>query len=221
MNFIAKHTNKALVFSGNPQREEKWDYPMEAIREIVLNMIVHRDYKSSYDSVIKIYNNKIEFTNPGGLPEGLTVESLKEGNFVSTPRNKLIAAIFKEAGLIEKYGSGIKRVIEAFKKSSMPEPIFESTDNFFKVTIFNSQSHIAPEVAPEVAPEIAPEIATKILEIIAQNPYVTINEISNIIGKSLRSTKSYISVLKKKGILIREGSTKKGKWIVNKNMEIK
>ena len=68
-------------------------------------MIVHRDYRSASDSVVKIFSNKIEFYNPGRLPENITVEDLLSNNYISTPRNKLIADFCKNLGLIEKYGS--------------------------------------------------------------------------------------------------------------------
>ena len=77
MDFIRKHTNKAYIITGNPKREERWDYPMDAIREIIINMIVHRDYRSANDSTIKIFDERIEFFNPGALLEDLTVEKIK------------------------------------------------------------------------------------------------------------------------------------------------
>ncbi|MCA1795684.1 MAG: hypothetical protein LC660_17770 [Desulfobacteraceae bacterium] len=77
--------------------------------EIIINMIVHRDYMAPGDSIIKIFDESIEFFNPGRLAGGLTAEQLTSGNYISAVRNKQIALIFKEAGLIEKYGSGIKR----------------------------------------------------------------------------------------------------------------
>ena len=74
-------------------------------------MIVHRDYMSSSDSMIRIFDDRIEFFNPGRLMAGLSIEQLVRGNYVSAIRNKQIATLFKEAGIIEKYGSGIKRVL--------------------------------------------------------------------------------------------------------------
>jgi len=68
MHFIKKHINKAYIITGRPQREERWDYPLNAIREIVINSIIHRDYTSPSDSIIKVYDDKIEFFNPGNLP---------------------------------------------------------------------------------------------------------------------------------------------------------
>jgi len=125
MNFIYKHINKAYVITGKPQRDEVWDYPMDAIREIVINMIVHRDYVSNIHSVIKIFDEKIEFYNHGTLPDGLSIEDVKSGQYKSMPRNLQIADVFKTADIIEKYGSGIKRVIRLFKEYGSKEPLFE------------------------------------------------------------------------------------------------
>jgi ATP-dependent DNA helicase RecG len=125
MDFIKKHINKSYIITGNVQREEKWDYPLDAIREIVVNAIVHRDYRDSSDSVIKIFEDRIEFYNPGKLPEGITIEKLLSGDYISTIRNKKIAEIFKEANIIEKYGSGIRRILEGFEAHGLPAPKFE------------------------------------------------------------------------------------------------
>ncbi len=106
LEFIQKHISRGSYFKGEAQREERWEYPMEAIREIIINMIVHRDYMQPGDSIVKIFDDFIEFFNPGKLT-GISIDQLKTGNYISSIRNKQIAVIFKEAGLIEKYGSGI------------------------------------------------------------------------------------------------------------------
>ena len=137
MGFIVKHTNKAYIITGNPKREERWDYPMDAIREIVINMIVHRDYRSANDSTIKIFDDRIEFFNPGALLDDLTIEKIKTGNYKSHLRNKQIASIFKELELIEKYGSGVQRVIETFIAYGLPEPVYEAIQGGMAVTVFN------------------------------------------------------------------------------------
>lgn len=73
LQFLVKHLNKRYIITGNPQREERWDYPLDALREIIINAIVHRDYSNSSDSVIKIFDDKIEFFNPGRLLGSLTI----------------------------------------------------------------------------------------------------------------------------------------------------
>jgi len=137
--FLKKHLMVEYIITGNPQREERFDYPPDAIREIVVNMIVHRDYRDSSGSVIKIFDNRIEFYNPGKLFGDITVKDLLANNYISKARNKLIARAFKEAGIIEKYGSGIKRVFDICKDHGVIPPIFEEVFNGFRVVLFKER----------------------------------------------------------------------------------
>jgi len=127
------------IITGNPEREERYDYPLDAIREIVLNMIVHRDYRDSSDSVIKIFDDRIEFFNPGNLYDGLTINQLQSNSYKSKTRNKLIALMFKECGLIEKYGSGISRIRKFCKEHNIIEPKFEEIQKGFQVTLYKKK----------------------------------------------------------------------------------
>jgi predicted HTH transcriptional regulator len=149
MGFIRKNIRKEIIITGNPQNTERWEYPLDAIRELVLNMIVHRDYTSSYDSVVKIFPDRIEFYNPGALPDEISLQQLLEDYYVSQPRNKLIAEMFKEAGLIEKYGSGIKRVIQAFDEMNLPKPNFISMPSGFKVVVYGRKTDLKTDLKTE------------------------------------------------------------------------
>jgi ATP-dependent DNA helicase RecG len=140
--FIRKHINKAFIITGNPAREERWDYPLDALREIVMNMIVHRDYSHHGESSIKIFNDRIEFFNPGRLPDGISEEDLRKGTYVSNCRNKLIARIFKEITWIERYGTGVRRVTSLFESYGCPKPVFENFQHGFKVTAYPLQDAI-------------------------------------------------------------------------------
>lgn len=111
---------------------------LDVIRQIIINMIVHRDYRSANDSTIKIFDDRIEFFNPGTLLDDLTVDMIKTGNYKSHLRNKQIATIFKELELIEKYGSGVRRVIETCVAYGLPEPVYEATQGGMAVTVFNA-----------------------------------------------------------------------------------
>ena len=151
MDFIKKHINKAYIITGRPQREERWDYPLDAIREIVINAIIHRDYTSTADSIIKVFDDKIQFFNPGGLPEGITIEKLLKGNYVSNARNKKVAEVFKAAGLIERYGSGINRILNAFKDYGLPPPEFKEMTPGFMVTVYKKTEQVTPQVGTRLA----------------------------------------------------------------------
>lgn len=139
LDFIRKHINKSYIITGNPRREEQWQYPMDAIREIVINMIVHRDYMDSGDSSVKIYDDHIEFYNPGKLPDSISIEKLLKGDYSSWTRNRKIAAIFKEAQFIEKYGSGIKRIREGFNAHGLVPPVFENFQQGFRVIVHSKE----------------------------------------------------------------------------------
>lgn len=114
------------------QRIEKPEYPDAAIREAILNAIVHKDYT---DSTIQmsIYNDRIILWNPGKLSEDLTIEKLKSKH-PSRARNKNIAEVFFKAGYIESWGRGIEKMIDALKGDGLPEPIFEENSGGFQVT---------------------------------------------------------------------------------------
>jgi ATP-dependent DNA helicase RecG len=140
MDFIRKHINKRVIFNGQLENEERWDYPLEAVRELVINMVLHRDYTASYDSVLKVYDDHIEFYNPGATPPEIDLPHLLSNDYVSQPRNKLIAEVFKAGGLIEKYGSGIRRVLEAFHVFGLPQPEFQLLSTGFRVKIFSGLS---------------------------------------------------------------------------------
>ena len=103
MEFVRKHLMNGIVITGKPQHDIKHDYPEEAIREIVLNMLVHRDYLDHGGvSIIKIFDDRMEFTNPGGLSGGLTVADLLADRYATKARNPEIAELFRCAGLTER-----------------------------------------------------------------------------------------------------------------------
>lgn len=167
-------------------------------------MIVHRDYMDSNDSVIKIFSDRIEFFNPGRLAEGLSIKQLLHGNYISAIRNKQIASIFKEAGIIEKYGSGIKRIMAAFRLYNMPEPMFEEIQNGFRVTIFKTTQKTTQKISTR----------ERIYEELKLNPKITREELADKLGKSVNTIKEHLSGLKSKDRVERIGSDRDGYWQV-------
>jgi ATP-dependent DNA helicase RecG len=119
--FIKRHLTVRLVITGQPQREEVWDYPLEAVREALINAVCHRDYAVPAEIQIRIYDDQLIIWNPGSLPPDLQLDDLKRRHR-SVLRNKLIGTMFYEAGLVEKWGSGTNRIIEECKKIGLPEP---------------------------------------------------------------------------------------------------
>lgn len=131
LNFFKRHTREALVVTGEPRHLAIEEYPAAAIREAVINALMHRDY--FYDSshvYLHIYEDRIEVENPGGLFKGLTVEDLGKR---SVRRNRLIAELFFRTGFIEMIGSGITRMFKAMEENGNPPPEIRAT-NFFNIT---------------------------------------------------------------------------------------
>ena len=184
-------------------------------------MIIHRDYRSSSDSIVKIFDNKIEFYNPGHLLYDLTVERLLSGKYKSTLRNKMIAGICKDMQLIEKYGSGIRRICDYFKEAGLPEPVFEIISEGFQVTVFGdeffNETKSVGKKEIEKFPEKLPENAVKIFDIIKNNPYSTLDELSNLLSISRVAVKNNLSKLKEKGLIERIGAPKGGYWKIIKS----
>lgn len=149
---------------------------MDALREIVINMIVHRDYRSANDSTMKVFDDRIEFFNPG--------------HYKSHLRNKQIATIFKELELIEKYGCGVRRVIDAFVAYGLPEPEFEATQGGMAVTVFKAPAEInisgQPESQLESQPESGQALEAKVLRLLSTAP-MSKRGISTALGQKVVS----------------------------------
>ncbi|MDX9847986.1 MAG: ATP-binding protein [Tenuifilaceae bacterium] len=117
-------------------RVEKWEYPYKAVREAIINAIVHRDY-SGAPVQISVYDDKIMIWNEGKLPEGISIEDLKQKHS-SRPYNPTIASVFFKGGLIEAWGRGTINIVSECVKVGLPEPIFESVFGGISVKLFKS-----------------------------------------------------------------------------------
>jgi len=134
MKFVTRNISVRYEFEGKPKRKEVWEYPREALREAVINAIVHRDYTTPSNVQVEIYDDRIEIWNPGRLLPGITIQDLYKKEHKSVIRNKLIAQMFYDIGYIEKYGSGTIKIIELCKQHDIPSPEFKEASNGFSVT---------------------------------------------------------------------------------------
>ena len=212
--FVKKHINCAVVITGKPENDLVWDYPLDALREIILNMIVHRDYRSPSESCVKVFSDYIEFFNPGILPGDISVDDLVHNRYLSTLRNKAIANHFHLLGEIEKYGSGVTRVIQLFRDAGLQEPKFEILGGGLKVTV--SSKKVADKVAEKVADKVAdkPEkqspARARLLSFVKQNPGCSIGDMMNATGFSDSYVRKNLSILAKEGEVEHRGSRKTG-----------
>jgi len=134
--FILRNIRTSARIEGT-KRIERFDYPPQAIREIVANAVIHRDYKitGTYTQV-NVFEDRLEVFNPGCLPPGVTVENIK---YAQVSRNEVIAALLKDMNYLEEYGRGIDIVFSSMKEYGLLDPIFKNTANSFRVILPGSR----------------------------------------------------------------------------------
>jgi ATP-dependent DNA helicase RecG len=126
---------KNISFEGM-SRIERNEYPTQALREMILNALVHRNYLGA-PSQIRVYDNKISIWNEGILPDGITIESLKQTH-ASKPRNPVIADVCFKGGFIDAWGRGTIKIIDACKEVNLPEPELKERDGGFVVSLYKN-----------------------------------------------------------------------------------
>ena len=175
VNYLAL-CNKTVSTIKGVIRTDKPDYPEEAIREALLNAIVHRDYSYSGSIIINVTDNKMEFISLGGLLPGLSPDDIRSG--ISQPRNKNLAEVFHRLKLIESYGTGIRRIFNLYDGCAK-QPQIDVTPNTFKIILPNMNTARADE--PKKAAAVTPQIQ-KVLEYIQTNGQITDKEIGDLLN---------------------------------------
>lgn len=139
LRFIDKNTfTKTKI--GKKRRENIPQYPPVAVREAVINSLVHADYSIKGSSIIvAIFDDRMEITNPGSVPYGLSLEEALAGS--SRARNRVIAKTFHQLDLVEQWGSGLQKIIQACVQNGLKEPSFEDMGSQFRVTLYAEEIH--------------------------------------------------------------------------------
>ncbi len=238
MIFIKKHINLSYEFDGNLKRKEVWQYPLDVIREFLLNAVVHRDYKHSTDIVIKVFDNRIIFSNPGTLFGNLTLKDLEKDDYISSIRNKLLAEAFYLTGDIEKYGTGFIRIRKQLNEAKTATYKISEVGDFFRVALldigsydlkkdpvkeFNDVEKDIENITHDVEKDVEKKFNLSknqilILKSIQKNKNLTQENLSEIVGITLRNIQNNMIKLKKKGVLKRIGPDKGGYWEVVVNL---
>jgi len=182
------------------RREDVPEYPMRALREAITNAVMHRDYFEVGANVfVEIYADRVEISNPGGLPKGLTREELGTR---SVRRNPLIADLLHRIALIEKAGTGIRRMIEDAKKHKCPEPKFK-VDGFFTTT-FWPNVEIARKITQQVTPQVTLQATPQVIAVLeSARTARTRGELQKAVGLKDREhfRKAYLEPLLSAGLL--------------------
>jgi ATP-dependent DNA helicase RecG len=182
INYLALCNKTSSVIKGI-LRIDKQDYPEEAIREALLNAIVHRDYGFSGSVIINVTDQRMEFISLGGLLPGLCQEDIRSG--ISQPRNKNLAEVFHRLGLIESYGTGIRRIFNLYTNCPN-QPKIEVTSNTFKMILPNMNTGSAEK--SENKSTIKPQMQ-KVLDYLKENGKISETEISSLL--EVKKTRTY------------------------------
>jgi ATP-dependent DNA helicase RecG len=235
----AKYLRAWITYEGI-QRVETWPMPMPALREAVLNAVAHKDYAVGTPVQISVYPDKLMIWNPGELPRDWTIEKLL-GKHASIPYNPDVANVFFRAGMIEAWGRGIERILEACREAGTPEPElrFEATGLWVvfpylpehrmsaglevtgevagktpvKTPVETVETPVEAGETPVERPGKTPD---KVVELLRANPQMTLAEVAEAIGKSRRAVERAAARLVEKGRIRYVGARKSGCWEVLK-----
>ena len=210
LHFIRQELRVKYEMTGTARRREVYELPLDAIREAVINAVVHRDYfLSGSHTVIEVFDDRIEISNPGGLPKGLKEEDFGKK---AVRRNQIIASLLHRIDFVENMGTGISKIKDLLKKANAPEPRFEFGG--FYTILFPRPKPLAllDETSSEKLGEKLGENEMKVIQYLYKNRKASIVSIAQSIGLSTTGVEKIISRLKDKNVLKRIGPAKGGYW---------
>ena len=141
LSFVKKNLSKSIQITDKPRRQEKYEYPIEVIREAIVNAVAHRDYFSKDSIQIYLFSNRIEITSPGSLPTGLPKELF---GTLSVRRNPIVYRLLRDYGYVEGLGSGVPRMINAMRNHGLRDPEFGFYERFFRIVLHNEEGKQKP-----------------------------------------------------------------------------
>ncbi len=206
--------NRTTATFKGLERVELSDYPEDALREALLNALVHRDYSYSGSIIINVNDSCIEFISIGGLLPGLSADDIRNG--ISQPRNRKLAEIFHRLRLIESYGTGIRKIYALYKECAV-QPRIEVTTNTFKLVLpnMNASDSVAknvPETIEKVPVVVTPQMKT-VMDYLAEYGEMTDEDLQELLN--IKKTRAYLLArqMSENGLIeiVGRGATKKYK----------
>ena len=204
-SFLSLNNNLRSTFDGL-RRIDYADYPEEALREALLNAVVHRDYDYSGSIIINIYDDRMEFISLGGLVKGLTLEDIRGG--VSQPRNTVIANVFYRLELIESYGTGIQRMLESYAGNGF-EPKFAPAPASFVVMLPNRNTEKSQADDLDLSRE------EKVLRLLTERGQISRKDVEQLLGCSSFPANQVLKLLLEQGRIVKTGAARGTRYILN------
>ena len=198
--------NRIFTKIEYPERNEIKMYDFAAVREAVVNAIVHNDWSNEYAPKFEMFSDKLVISSNGGIQPSTTKEEFLEG--YSLPKNKELMKVFNDLDLVEQMGTGIIRILQSYDKKS-----FEFFPNFIRVTFPFNKDKFREET--EENKELT-ETQKSIINLMQDSSTITQETLSKLLGVNIRTIQRNIKILIDLGLIERTGATKKGEWIVKK-----
>lgn len=200
--------NKTFTKIEYPERKEIKMYDYIAVREAVVNAIVHNDWSNEYSPKFEIFSDRLVISSNGGIQDNTTKEEFLEG--FSLPKNKELMKVFNDLDLVEQMGTGIIRILQSYNKDS-----FEFFPNFIRVTFPFNENKFKTNTK-EIKNNNLTEIQNSIIGLMLDSPTITQETLARLLDVNIRTIQRNIKTLIDVGLIERIGATKKGEWIVRK-----
>ena len=219
MNFVKSNTKKGWEKLPNG-RKNKPEYAERAVLEAMVNHFIHRDYTVMGGEVhLDIYEDRLTVTSPGGMYNGLLIQDLDIADVSSERRNPILANVMAQLDYMEKRGSGLTRIcnetqaLDGYKDEL--KPVFKSTPTQFQTIIFaSSDNQNVGDFVGDMSETKLTERQQKILNLIKESPTISAKQMSETLSVTTRTIERDLSLMKKAGVLKREGKDNDGVWIV-------
>ena len=220
MNFVKSNTKKGWEKLPNG-RKNKPEYAERAVLEAMVNHFIHRDYTVMGGEVhLDIYEDRLTITSPGGMYNGMLIQDLDIADVSSERRNPILANVMAQLDYMEKRGSGLTRIcnetqaLDGYKDEL--KPVFKSTPTQFQTIIFaSSDNQNVGDFVGDMSETKLTERQQKILNLIKESPTISAKQMSETLSVTTRTIERDLSLMKKAGVLKREGKDNDGVWIIN------
>ena len=219
MNFVKSNTKKGWEKLPNG-RKNKPEYSERAVLEAMVNHFIHRDYTVMGGEVhLDIYDDRLAVTSPGGMYNGMLIQDLDIADVSSERRNPILANVMAQLDYMEKRGSGLTRIcnetqaLDGYKDEL--KPVFKSTPTQFQTIIFaSSDNQNVGDFVGDMSETKLTERQQKMLNLIKESPTISAKQMSETLSVTTRTIERDLSMMKKAGVLKREGKDNNGVWII-------
>ena len=211
--------NKIYAKITYPERKEQPMYDYNAVREVIINAIVHNDWSTEYPPKFEFFSDRLEISSFGGIQSEFTEEEFLEG--YSAPKNPELMRVFHDLELVEHLGTGIRRILKKYDKS-----IYNFFPHFIRVSIKYNQNEFKYNKSSKEVRKISysnmelTNVQIGIIKLVEDSPNITQDEMAKLLGVTSRTIRNHIKHLVENEYIKRIGADKNGKWIViNKGSE--